>query len=308
LLLQTLLMVFFNTSGFWLVSRWRPKLQWSSSDISDVMGFSGNLVGFNILNYFIRNTDNLLIGKFLGAADLGYYSMAYRLMLWPLQNISSVLGRALFPVFSRLQGDHERLSIAYVRTTAGITLLTAPLMFGFYVLREPFVMVTLGEDWRPVAEILAWLVPVGLLQSVGTTVGSLYLATGRTDVLFKWSIAAGILVIPAFAIGLRWGVTGVAGAYFAASLLLFLPGLLIPFRLVNLRVTSVLLKLIPSIASAFLMALVVFTMSAVWPATNDNQTVRLVLLITIGVVTYGGLSWFIQRALLKDVLRFGLNR
>jgi O-antigen/teichoic acid export membrane protein len=308
LVLQTLLVAFVTTAGLWMVSQWKPVFRWKAHEIRSVMGFSNNLVGFNIFNYFIRNVDNLLIGRFLGVSELGYYSMAYRLMLWPLQNISAVVGRALFPVFSRLQADHGRLAGAYVRATAAITLVTAPLMFGIFVLREPFIAVALGEHWQPVVDVLAWLVPVGLLQSIGTSVGALYLATGRTDVMFKWGVAAGLLVIPAFIIGLQWGVAGVAAAYAIASLLLFWPSLAIPFRLVGLRVRVVLLRLVPSLATAVVMALVVAVLAAVWPPRADNQLLRLALLVVVGAVIYGSLSLITQRALLKDIIRAASNR
>lgn len=308
LVLQAVLSAFLTTAGLWMVSRWRPVLRWDAGEIRGVMGFSGNLVGFNVFNYFIRNADNLLIGRFLGATDLGYYSMAYRLMLWPLQNISSVVSRALFPVFSRLQAEQGRLAGAYIRVAAAIALITAPLMFGFFVLREPFVAVALGDRWQPVADVLVWLVPVGLLQSIGTTVGTLYYATGRTDVMFKWGIAAGLLVIPAFAIGLQWGITGVAAAYAVASFLLFYPGLAIPFRLVDLRVGDVLMRIMPSILAAIVMALVVAALAAVWPGDTDNQLRRLILLVVVGIVTYGGLSLLTQRILLKDIIRGVFNQ
>lgn len=310
LVLQTLLAALVTSTGLWLVSRWRPHFNWDASEIRGVLGFGGNLVGFNIFNYLIRNMDNLFIGRLLGSTDLGYYSMAYRLMLWPLQNISSVVGRVLFPVFSRLQVDRGRLANAYVRATVAIALITAPMMFGFFVLREPFVMVFLGERWLPMAEVLAWLVPVGLLQSIGTTVGSLYLASGRTDVMFKWGVGAGLLVIPAFAIGLHWGITGVAAAYFVASLLLFLPGLAIPFRLVDLQLSTVLWKLVPSLATAFFMALVLFACNATWTVDADRvgQTVRLALLTVLGILTYGCLSLLTQRTILRDLVRLAVNR
>lgn len=308
LVLQALLSAVLTTVGLWVVSQWRPVFRWDSQEIRGVMGFSGNLVGFNIFNYFTRNVDNLLIGKYLGATDLGYYTMAYRLMIWPLQNISNVVGRTLFPVFSRMQADQGRLAGAYVRATAAIILITAPLMFGFFVLREPFIAVVLGERWQPAVDVLAWLVPVGLLQSMGTTVGALYLATGRTDVMFKWGIAAGLLAMPAFIIGLQWGITGVAAAYAVASLLLIWPSLAIPFRLVGLRVSDVLLRLMPSLATAAVMALVIAALASVWPASTDNQLRRLIMLVAVGMVTYGCLSMLTQRVLLKDITRAALNR
>jgi len=308
LVIQTILAAFLTTTGLWIASKWRPSLRWDAGEIRSVMGFSGNLVGFNVFNYLIRNVDNLLVGRYLGASDLGYYSMAYRLMLWPLQNIASVVGRAFFPIFSTIQTDQSRLAGAYVRATAATTLITAPLMLGFFVLREPFIALTLGDHWQKVAEVLAWLVPVGLLQSIGTSVGTLYLATGRTDVMFKWVIASGLLVIPAFAIGLQWGIAGVAAAYAVSSLLLFYPGLAVPFRLVKLPVKDVLLRLMPSILTAAAMAGIVLFFAALWPVNVSNELYRLIVLIVLGIVAYGSLSLFTQPALLKDIVRAILNR
>jgi O-antigen/teichoic acid export membrane protein len=308
LVLQTLLAAFLTTVCLWIVSKWRPVVRWNANEIRGVFGFGSNLVGFNVINYFIRNADNLLIARFLGASDLGYYSMAYRLMLWPLQNISSVVGRALFPVFSRLQIDHGKLADTYTRASASIVLITAPLMLGFFVLREPFVQVVLGERWLHLVDILTWLVPLGLFQSIGTSVGTLYMATGRTDVMFKWGIGAGLLVIPAFWIGLQWGVVGVAASYAIASMLLFYPGLAIPFRFVGLKVSDFLLRIMPTLAAAFVMAFVVAGLAAIWPSNIGNQLFRLLVLIASGIVTYVVISLFTQRALLKDISRAVFNR
>lgn len=320
LVLQTLLVVFLTTVCLWFASQWRPAFRWETNEIKSVMNFSRNLVGFNMVNYFIRNADNMLIGRFLGASELGIYAMAYRLMLWPLQNISSVVGRVLFPTFCRLQGDQNRIAGAYVQVTATIMLISAPLMFGFFILRVPFIAVVLGEHWKPMTDILVWLVPLGLLQSIGTSVGSLYLATGRTDVMFKWGVGAGLLVIPAFVIGLQWGITGVAASYAIASLLLFYPGLAIPFRWVGLRVGDVLLKLIPSIATAAMMAGVIQLMANAWDTNMtsqwlplnsfniNNEVLRLSLLVIVGIITYGGLSLITQRKLLNDIIHAVFNR
>ena len=308
LVVQTLLSALLNTVGLWAASRWRPAFRWDSDEIRGVMRFSSNLVGFNVFNYFVRNADNLLIGRFLGATELGYYAMAYRLMLWPLHNISGVVGRALFPVFSRYQADQNRLVDAYVQVTAAIAFITAPLMFGFFVLREPVIAVVLGERWQPVANILIWLAPLGFAQSIGATVGTLYLATGRTDVMFKWGIGSGVFFIPIFAIGLQWGITGVAAAYFLGSLLLFWPSLAIPYRLVGLQVSDVLLRLVPSIATAAVMAFVVAGLAILWPPNSSSQLLHLLLLILVGIVTYAGLTIMTQRPLLKNLIRAAFNR
>jgi O-antigen/teichoic acid export membrane protein len=142
------------TAGLWVASTWRPAWRCSLALIREIAGFSGSLVGFSIVNYFACHIDTVLIGRFLGATELGYYNLAYRLMVWPLQNVSGVVARALFPALSSLQDHKQRLRRAYVRAAAAVFLLTAPLTLGLFVLREPFVLALMGERWLKVADLL----------------------------------------------------------------------------------------------------------------------------------------------------------
>jgi PST family polysaccharide transporter len=299
---QSIVTAIVTTAGLWTVSKWRPGTLWSVAQIRELAGFSGNLVGYNTFNYFARNVDSLLVGRFLGSTELGYYNMAYRLMLWPLQNISSVVGRALFPALSRVQNDKERLARGYIRATAAVFLVTAPLTLGLFVLREPFVVVALGEGWGTVAELLFWLAPVATLQAVGTTVGPLYLATGRTDVMFKWGVFAGLFAICAFVVGLQWGLQGMVAAYFVASVFLFWPSLAVPFRLIGLRVTSALRPLVPTLFAASIMALLVELAAMHSSEIAMAGWVRLTVLTAWGAVSYIAISLIVQRPFMKDVM------
>jgi PST family polysaccharide transporter len=197
----------------WMSSSWRPQFSLNWQDIRSIASYSLNLSGFNVSNYFIRNADNLLVGRYLGATSLGFYSMAYSIMLYPLQNISYVLGRVLFSALARLQEEHARYRRAYLRLCATIAAITFPLMLGLFVTADLLIGVLLGEKWLPVASLLIILAPVGMIQSVGATTGQIYATQGRTDLQFRWAIVKGIFIIGAFAVGLRWGIMGVAIAY-----------------------------------------------------------------------------------------------
>jgi PST family polysaccharide transporter len=289
------------TAGLWAVSTWRPAWRFSLALIREFAGFSGNLVGTQVFNYFARNMDTVLIGRFLGSTELGYYNLAYRLMLWPLHNISWVAGRAFFPALSRLQDDKPRLRLAYVRAAAAVFLITAPLTLGLFVLREPFVLAVLGERWLKVAELLFWLAPVSMLQSVATTAGSLYASTGRTDLMFKFGLLWGVVVACGTVVGLQWGVEGVAAASFVTALILFWPRLAVPFRLIGLGIPAFLRRLAPTFFTALLMALLIAALSGYSAVLVQAQWARLVLLATLGAALYVVVSIFVQRSLLKDI-------
>lgn len=303
LVAQTLVSVAIATTGLWLMSGWRPGIKGSVAELRGLWNFSGNLVGFNVLNYFARTADNILIGRFSGATDLGFYTMAYRAMLWPLQNLSAVVGRALFPVLSRMQDEPERLAQTYIKATAAIILLSAPLMLGLFVLREPVVRTILGEQWMPVADMLAWLAPIGLLQSLGTTVGYLYLAMGRTDLMFRWGIFGCTFIVLAFAIGIHWGTLGLLIGYLIATCVLFLPSLVVPLRLVKLSVFTLLHSSFPSLLTALGMAFIVAMTDQMWGGLMNLPTIRLGILFGEGILIYGLFTFLFQRGFAIELLQ-----
>jgi O-antigen/teichoic acid export membrane protein len=308
LVLQTIFVSSAMSIGLWVVSNYKPKKRFQISHVRSIFNFSMNLTGFSVFNYLIRNGDNFLIGKYLGATDLGIYAMAYKLMTLPMQIISSILSRALYPVLSGMQSNHSLLKSAYLKSSLAFVLLVAPVMFGLYILRDPLVGVVLGRKWKPVIGLLVWLAPIGFMQCIGTTVGLIYMATGKTNLMLKWGLAASIPVLIAFVIGIQFGIIGVARAYFFASLLLFLPSLYIPFKIINLKIIELIKLILPTVISSLLMGLVLYLMLFTWPISSYGETFRLVILVTIGGLSYLTFCYIFQKAFLLEIYNTVLNR
>lgn len=270
LVVNQLVITVVNAIGLWLGSLWRPKLSWCRKEFFSIFGYSSNLFGSQLLNYLSRNADSMLVGRFLGAQALGWYSMAYKLMLFPLYNLALVVARATFPKLSQLQGHHQEVARGYIRSVRLISLLTFPLMTGLFVLRESFVITVLGEAWMPVADILAWLCPVGLLQSVTTTMGMVYMVTGRTKIMFRWGLFSTALTLIGMALGIAEGYIGVARNYALVNAMLFLPTCFFALKQIDLNVWRFLGALAPQLACAVVMGGVLgafhFTPIAGWVA------------------------------------------
>ena len=291
----------FATLLFWSASNWRPSWQFDWPEIRSVMSFSLNLTGGNIFNYFARNADKLLIGRFLGSQDLGYYDLAYRLMQLPLQGISAVLTRVMFPLYSRMQDDPSQFGRTYLKVAAAIALISFPLMLGLTALAGPIVRTLFGAAWTPVIPLLLILAPLGALQSILTTIGNIYSATGRTDLGMRWTVGAGLLIVLSFVLGLPWGILGVTVSYAIVMLLLTYPGFAIPFRLIGLKVSDlggVLWR--PATCSLVMCAVVAVT--ALWSPPGMPDWITLSLLVPLGVMVYFACSWAINRALLLEVV------
>jgi O-antigen/teichoic acid export membrane protein len=301
LVYQVLAWTVMTTLLLWIACRWRPKLTFHWVEIKQVSNYSLNLTGFSIFNYWERNADYLLIGRFLGAQELGYYTLAYRLMLYPLQSVSWVVSRVMFPAFSKVQSDNVRFSRAYLRVASLIALVTFPVIFGLIATIEPFILTFLGSQWAPVVILLLILGPVGLIQSIVTTTGVIYQAKGRTDWMLRWGVVSGLLLIGSFVIGLHWGIVGVAAAYAVATAILVYPEFAIPFRLIDLRVRNLAAVLWKPFLSSLVMLLGLLGLKAALPAYVSGGW-SLGILVPAGIGVYLLATWIVNRDQLRQAL------
>src|SRR3546814_1840897 len=141
-------MAAFVCAGLWYISYWRPHLALAIGESRSRLHFGRGLAGFNILNFISRNADNVLIGRFTSATQLGYYDRAYKLLLFPLSQINNPVGRVLIPILSRLVDQPERYRQAYLRAVGQLLLFTIPGV-GFLITNaEQLVPAVLGPQWR----------------------------------------------------------------------------------------------------------------------------------------------------------------
>ncbi len=297
LVFQSLAANLCSTILFWQTQSWRPQWKFSWREVRSITTYSLNLSGFNLVNYFSRNADNLLIGRYLGAEQLGYYNLAYKIMLFPLQNISSTVSRVIFPAFSKYQEDNGQISKLYLAVSSTIALVIFPMMLGVFIIGPQIIQVFLGSKWQPAVPLIMALAPVGLIQSIVSLNGVIFGAKGKTSLQFKQAILFGILTVTAFIIGLHWGTIGVAVAYLISNLI-FLPlGLFIPIRLIQLPSRSFLSPLGPTLLCSSIMAAVLYLLDQL-KVFFFSEIVNLTFLILAGILMYLSASWFWNRSLL----------
>ncbi|MDR3217849.1 MAG: lipopolysaccharide biosynthesis protein [Dysgonamonadaceae bacterium] len=139
---------------------------------------------FGFINYFSRNLDKLLIGKFLSPAALGYYEKSYRLMLMPVDNLTNVLTPVIQPFFSDFQDDKQRIYNAYLKIVKLLALIGLPLSVFVHFSAKELILLIFGDQWIasiPVFEILAWSIGIQVILSSS---GSIFQAANDTKRLF----------------------------------------------------------------------------------------------------------------------------
>lgn len=209
--------------GIWLASRYKPGAPDFDANTAQMLRFGSHISGFNIVNYLSRNCDNILIGRFLGVDQLGLYDRAYRLLLFPINQLHGPIGQVLVPLLSRLQTDPNKYRSAYTDAVSLIMIAAHPgILFAIICAPQLFELL-LGDRWIGAAPIFQWLGIAGLHQVMTATMGWLFLSQARGSDFFRIGSYGAVVTVASFVIGLSWGAVGVAASYAVANYVVLLP-------------------------------------------------------------------------------------
>ncbi len=282
---QSLIAAIVTAAASWYFSSWRPRMVFHGNSVRRLMSFGVNLTAEVGLNFLTRNLDNFLIGMALGPTAVGVYSRAYLVMLFPLIAVARVPNRVLFPALSRIQDDPRRVKTVFLKVSRAVALITFPMMMGLFVVVPEFVIVAFGRQWTGMIPLVRILAGVGMLQSITTSVGNLYLSQGRTDLQLKVGLGLKMLILIGIVIGLRWGTAGVAAGYALSWTITAVPTFWFAAGLVGLTMTEFIGGLRNIFLSSSAMALLVWLIrTAARPGLGDAEL--LALEVAAGAILY----------------------
>ncbi|MDE8755034.1 lipopolysaccharide biosynthesis protein [Pectobacterium polaris] len=289
--------------GFVSVAKFVPKFIFSIKEVKSIFNFSYNLVSFNFINYFSRNLDQIIIGRFYSSDILGAYSLAYRIMLFPVQNITAVLSRSLFPIMSRVKGDKRKSAFEYTRILLIILMIVPPLMVLVSFLSKDVINGFLGSKWSLVPDIIFWLAPTAILQSLVSTTGTIFMSYGKPNVLFKISLFNCIIQVSSFVLGAFFDIIVLAKFYFLANLIIFIPNMFISFKMSGVEVMTFLKKIAPILFSILIMIVVICSVDRFISELYFGVVLSTLLKSSFGIITYLIAIWFFLHKTFKDTMR-----
>ena len=183
------------------------------SSIRKIFSYSVYQFLFNVICYFSRNLDKLLIGKHMGMSDLGYYEKSYRLMMLPLQNITQVVTPVMHPIFSDFQDDKMKLATSYERIIRFLAFIGLPLSVLLFFTAEEVTLIIFGNQWLPSVAVFRILALSVGIQIILSSSGSIFQAAGDTRSLFICGLFSSTLNVAGIVLGIFYfgTLTAIAG-------------------------------------------------------------------------------------------------
>lgn len=183
----------------------RPARKIYSSDLKEISTFSRNQLLFNVINYFSRNLDNLLIGKFISPQALGFYDKAYQLSLYPNQIFTSVITPVIQPVLSDYEKEKHVIKNTYISISNILALIGMPLTVFFVFSAREIILILFGPQWEGSVQTFQILALSVWIQMILSSTGSIFQSANRTDLLLLSGILSTILNVAGIVTGILLG-------------------------------------------------------------------------------------------------------
>jgi len=292
LVLMQIMIAIANAVGVWIACNWRPGVPLRRSGIRSMLAFGGNITGFNLVNYFSRNLDNVLIGQYWGPQELGLYAQAYKLVLLPINQINAPITSVALPALSSLQSEPEKYSKFFYKAILSISTLGMPMLGFLLACADKVILTLLGQQWLGAVIIFQFLMPAALNATIGVGMGWVYQSLGMVDRQLRWGIVSSILNVILFVIGVRWGAIGVAAAYGLSRPFFLVAGFAYCFKGTPLRLKELAKTLFQPAFASIGAAVVLIGINKLFLAGINNDVIALLIDFIFYCLLYFGI-WIV---------------
>lgn len=272
-------------SGILYIYVTRPpfSLRLNRARLRDLLGFGVGHTLIQVANILAVHGDNFIVGRSLGAGQLGLYARAYELIKLPAAVFTNVVGNVLFPAFSKLQHDRDRLASGFRRATLANALLLVPASAVLVVIAPEAIRVVMGTQWEAAVlpfRILSLTMLMRTSYKVGATVAS---AAGAVYPVAVANAVYMVAVIGGAAFSIRWGIPGVAASTATAIVIVYLHCSYLGMQFANISAREFGFAHVPGIVAALVAT------AATWPAAAVLRSAELPAGVVFGAVTALGI-------------------
>lgn len=251
----------------WLITKWAPSLCFSVKSLRELFGFGGYILFANILQEICKNLQGIIIGRKFSATQMGYFSQAYKLDQITSYSIPQVIVQVMYPVYSSLQDDRERLNEIVAMNMRVIAFLIFPVIGLLILIAEPLIVFLYGEKWLPSVPYFQVLCVGGFFVCLQNVNFYAVAAVGKSKQLFYWSFYKWGFLLCALLVGMNFGMYGILWGMVLSNFNIFMVNSFLASNFNGLTVISqlkcIMFSLLLTIVSV-IVAYVIWFISKIW--------------------------------------------
>lgn len=253
-----------------IITRWHPSLCFSKKSMRELFSFGGFIMAASILQEVCKNLQGILIGKKFSATQMGYFSQAYKLDNITSYSIPQVIVQVMYPVYSSIQDDRERLNEMVLMNIRVISFLIFPMLALLILIGEPLITLLYGDKWLPSVPYFQVLCVGGFFVCLQNVNFYAVAAVGKSKQLFYWSLYKWGFLLAALLVGMTLGMYGILWGMVISNMNIFLVNCFLASRHVGITVDSQLKALIPMLLATGVSFLLTCGAELIYPSLAVN--------------------------------------
>jgi O-antigen/teichoic acid export membrane protein len=284
-----------------IFSKWYPRLVFSKDSFRELFSFGSKLLVAGVLGTIVQNLYSILIGRYFKVEQVGYFQQGHKFTDILSSTLSATIQGVTYPLMTSIQEDKTRLTQVYIKVMGIIMLVTFPVFFGFAAVSEEFVLVFLGEKWRPIIPVLVILCFARLITPISALNMNILNARGRSDLFLKTDLYKIPIIIVALFIAIPYGIVGVAFAQLFCVSISFFINAYYPGKLFGFGATEQLKQIIPIGIASLIMYLSMVMIKI------DNLGIQMATKIIAGVGVYTAFCWAFKITAFRNAVKLTLS-
>jgi PST family polysaccharide transporter len=281
--------------AYFLVLPWKPSFRFDKSMFRPLMDFGLNVVAVDGLGVIFTNVDYLLVGRYLGAASLGVYSIAFRVPELLVKTLVNNVSTVLFPAFSKIREDTETLKSTFLIAMRAVTMATVPVAMGLAAVSRPLTLVLFTEKWAEAIPVMAAISIYTMIRSWTFNIGAVYRAQGRPEILTKLTTVKLVVLIPSlwWAVAVAGSINAVGWVQVANAVFAGILNMIVAARVLRLPASRVMGAIWPATLSGLIMTAAV--LGVIYLLSSYTPLVQLIAGVAVGAVVYSAGLWWLER-------------
>jgi PST family polysaccharide transporter len=285
----------------WTVSSWRPTRLLDRTLLRPMVNYGTQIMMVGGLGWLVADIDYLIIGRFLGDAALGLYTLAFRIPELIIRNLAQAVSNVAFPVAARFQEDKAAMRHAYLTMQHYMLAILAPLGFGLFAVTPSLIHILFQDKWEPAIPVMELLSIYMVLSGISHWPGVVYKAVGRPDILNRLSFLKLVLLVPTlWWAATTYGIVGVGWGQVAVRVVVILIDMWTVSRFVQISMRANLQAIWPPLAASAIMAAAVRLVFLLDP--RESSIPLLAVAIITGGAVYAGALWLLDRPTVSALL------
>ena len=290
-----------------VIVRWRPLFHFSFHEVRSYISYGVKIAIGRTLFYITDHSDKFIIGKVMGAGNVGYYSFALQLAQLPTEKITVLINQISFPLFSKLKDSKEDFTTYYLKIVKIIATLVIPLFIGGFLVADELVSVVLGDKWLAIVLLFKYLCLAQIMTSLSSINNYVHNALGNPGVSMYFNGITAVIMTVSFYYAAQFDIYAMIFPWCISYVLLSLWWIFYTIKCIDISVSVYISNIIMVIIASFFMMMAILSYKYygnILPFSGYGLLPVLLYKVAVGILVYSGIIYFFDRELVNDLLFF----